>query len=61
MFFRGLDLSKLRKFLVDNGGMVFPGEGGKLMTSNPQGHTTAVSRWLENGGSGGYSCLDGLF
>lgn len=33
-----------QKFLVDNGGMVFPGEGGKLMTSNPQGHTTAVSR-----------------
>ncbi|CAK9084712.1 unnamed protein product [Durusdinium trenchii] len=32
------------KFLVDNGGMVFPGENGKLMTSNPQGHTTAVSR-----------------
>lgn len=46
---------------MDNGGMVFPGEGGKLMTSNPQGHTTAVSRWLENGGSGGHSCLDGLF
>lgn len=38
---------------MDNGGMVFPGEGGKLMTSNPQGHTTAVSR-LENGwGAGG--------
>ncbi|CAE7546231.1 unnamed protein product [Symbiodinium microadriaticum] len=33
-----------QKFLQDNGGMVFPGEGGKLMTSNPQGATTAVSR-----------------
>ena len=44
---------------MDNGGMVFPGEGGKLMTSNPQGHTTAVSRCLEKGG--GYSCLDGPF
>ncbi|CAK9071221.1 PPM-type phosphatase domain-containing protein [Durusdinium trenchii] len=35
---------EVAKFLVDNGGMVFPGENGKLMTSNPQGHTTAVSR-----------------
>eukprot|EP00440_Ansanella_granifera_P022660 gb/GFBE01024613.1/.p1 GENE.gb/GFBE01024613.1/~~gb/GFBE01024613.1/.p1 ORF type:complete len:529 (+),score=133.60 gb/GFBE01024613.1/:1-1587(+) len=32
------------KFLTDNGGMVFQGAGGKLMTSNPSGKTTAVSR-----------------
>mmetsp|Transcript_5674 Transcript_5674/g.10141 ORF Transcript_5674/g.10141 Transcript_5674/m.10141 type:complete len:527 (-) Transcript_5674:99-1679(-) len=32
------------KFLKDNGGMIFPGEGGKLMTSNPSGAITAVSR-----------------
>ncbi|CAJ1336798.1 unnamed protein product, partial [Effrenium voratum] len=33
-----------QRFLKDNGGMVYPGDGGRLMTSNPQGKTTAISR-----------------
>lgn len=32
------------KFCKDNGGMVFPGEGGTLLTSNPNGSVTAMSR-----------------
>eukprot|EP00931_Biecheleriopsis_adriatica_P090593 TRINITY_DN64557_c0_g1_i1.p1 TRINITY_DN64557_c0_g1~~TRINITY_DN64557_c0_g1_i1.p1 ORF type:complete len:529 (+),score=138.97 TRINITY_DN64557_c0_g1_i1:76-1662(+) len=38
------------KFLKDNGGMVFPGQDGRLMTSNPAGKTTAISRSIGDRG-----------
>lgn len=37
-------LAEDQKFLKDNGGMVFPGQDGKLLTSNASGAITSVSR-----------------